>query len=87
MYGVLAALGCSSFERAMSTVENSRFTHSVISSFERAMSTVDKLNDEHITLMRKTKGQLRNAKPKSSGAAQLKRNAKKRNNINSRKGK
>ena len=35
----------------------------------------------------KQKGQLRNAKPKPSGAAQLKRNAKKRKNINSRKGK
>ena len=33
------------------------------------------------------KGQKRNTKPKSSGAAQLKRNAKTRNNINKRKGK
>ena len=35
----------------------------------------------------KQKGQLRNAVSKPSGAAQLKRNAKKRNNINKRKGK
>tara|TARA_R110002049_G_scaffold101556_2_gene246468 strand:- start:604 stop:816 length:213 start_codon:yes stop_codon:yes gene_type:complete len=53
----------------------------------RVAPSVDKLNDERIVPMHKTKGQLRNAKPKSSGAAQLKRNAKKRNNINSRKGK
>ena len=33
------------------------------------------------------KGQLRNTASKPSGAAQLKRNAKKRNNINKRKGK
>ena len=35
----------------------------------------------------KQKGQKRNAASKPSGAAQLKRNAKKRNNINKRKGK
>lgn len=35
----------------------------------------------------KQKGQKRNTASKSSGAAQLKRNAKTRNNINKRKGK
>lgn len=35
----------------------------------------------------KQKGQLRNTASKSTGAAQLKRNAKKRNNINKSKGK
>ena len=64
MYEVLAALGGSSFERAMSTMENNRCTHSA-----------------------SNKGQLRNTRPKASGAAQLKRNAKTRNNINKRKGK
>lgn len=39
------------------------------------------------SLPAKQKGQKRNTASKSSGAAQLKRNAKTRNNINKRKGK
>jgi len=41
--------------------------------YSHPLSSVDELN--------KTKGQLRVTKPKSSGAVQLKRAAKKRNNI------
>ncbi len=39
----------------------------------------------NICMGREPKGQLRQAKPKSSGAAQLKREAKNRNNIRKRK--
>tara|TARA_R110002072_G_scaffold169949_3_gene323489 strand:+ start:4321 stop:4533 length:213 start_codon:yes stop_codon:yes gene_type:complete len=53
----------------------------------RVAPSVDKLNDERIVPMHKTKGQKRNTASKSSGAAQLKRNAKTRDNINKRKGK
>lgn len=52
--------------------------------YAHASPSVGELNNERITPMNKTKGQLRAAKPKSSGAAQLKRAAKKRNNIRKR---
>ena len=41
---------------------------------------VNGMNRERITSMCKSKGQIRSAKPKASGAAQLKRDAKKRKN-------
>lgn len=46
-------------------------------------STIPQMNEHGVTVRngKPRKGQLRAAKPKASGAAQLKRAAKKRNNI------
>lgn len=55
------------------------------------MSTATPMIDDLVRMKQsqptKQKGQKRNTASKSSGAAQLKRNAKTRNNINKRKGK
>ena len=48
---------------------------------------IDTLNEGRAPNENRGKGQLRNTVSKSSGAAQFKRNAKKRNNINKSKGK
>ena len=52
---------------------------------DRVASAVRASENERILPMQKTKGQLRAAKPKASGAARLKRSAKKRANIRKRK--
>lgn len=50
-------------------------------------STIPQMNERGVTIRngKPRKGQIRNAKSKASGAAQLKRAAKKRNNIRKRK--
>lgn len=53
-------------------------------SLEQAIATME---NNRFTYSASNKGQKRNTASKSSGAAQLKRNAKTRNNINKRKGK
>lgn len=50
-------------------------------------STIPQMNERGVTIRngKPRKGQIRNAKSKASGAAQLKRAAKKRNNIRKHK--
>jgi hypothetical protein len=56
-------------------------------SFATPSVEIDTLNEGRAPNEKNGKGQKRNTASKPSGAAQLKRNAKKRNNINKRKGK